>query len=112
MTCYGCGEVGHIRPNCPNKVRRVKPQEKCADMSVDGWLAGSAVSGLRVDTGADRTVVRQDFVPEQAYTGKSVLLDSWRGSQTSRHKVAKIVIKVGSVEELNPLTVTPATVAD
>ena len=23
ITCYGCGEPGHIRPNCPNKIRRV-----------------------------------------------------------------------------------------
>ena len=106
VTCYGCGAVGHIRPNCPNKVRRVKPQETCAGMSVvDGWLAGLAVSGLRVDTGADRTVVRRDFVPEAAFTGKSILIDTWRGSQTSRHKVARIAIKVGSVEELKEVAV-------
>ena len=24
VTCYGCGEVGHIRPNCPYKVRSVR----------------------------------------------------------------------------------------
>ena len=23
VTCFGCGEQGHIRPNCPNRVRRV-----------------------------------------------------------------------------------------
>ena len=27
IVCYGCGEAGHIRPNCPNKIRRVRSPE-------------------------------------------------------------------------------------
>ena len=98
ITCYGCGEVGHIRPNCPNKVRRVKSPESDSVMEVDGWLAGSAVQGLRVDTGADRTIVSADCVPESAYLKKTVILDSWRGKQFSKHRVAKLTIKVGTTE--------------
>ena len=99
VTCYGCGEVGHIRPNCPNKVRRVKPEKKEGVVrTVDGFLAGKEVKGLRLDTGADRTLVRQDLIPEDAYTGETVVLDTWRGHQPSRHKVARISIRVGSVE--------------
>ena len=106
ITCYGCGEVGHIRPNCPNKVRRVKPEKKKSMvMTVDGYLAGKAVKGLRLDTGADRTVVKKEFVPEDAYTGETVVLDSWRGQQTSRHKVARIAIRVGSVEIVGDVAV-------
>ena len=37
VTCIGCGEPGHIRPNCSNRVRRVKPPESSSLMSV--WLA-------------------------------------------------------------------------
>ena len=100
IVCYGCGEPGHIRPNCPNKVRRVRSPE-CNDlMIVDGWLGGTKVKGLRVDTGADRTIVRREFVPEAAYTGETVVLDSWRGSQLSKHRIANIAIKVGSVEAM------------
>ena len=105
VTCYGCVEVGHIRPNCPNKVRRVVPQEGVSDMSVDGFLAGIEVKGLRVDTGADRTVVHQDFIPKTAYTGRSMILDSWRGAQTSKHRVARIAIKIGLVEEVKEVAV-------
>ena len=65
ITCYGCGEPGHIRPNCPNRIRRVRSSVSENQMEVDGWLAGKAVKGLRVDTGADRSVVSPEFVPEQ-----------------------------------------------
>ena len=98
VTCYGCGESGHIRPNCPNRVRRVKPQGGSAVIMIDGCLAGFVAKDLRIDTGADRTVVRKDFIPETAYTGNSIHLDSWRGSQPSQHKLARIDIKVGSAE--------------
>ena len=106
VTCYGCGEVGHIRPNCPNKVRRVKPEKKEGVVrTVDGFLAGKEVKGLRLDTGADRTLVRQDLIPEDAYTGETVVLDTWRGHQPSRHKVARISIRVGSVEVIGDVAV-------
>ena len=74
-------------------------------MAVDGWLAGVAVKGLRVDTGADRTVVRAEFVPQDAYTGKTIVLDSWRGAQMSKHRVARISVKVGSVEAVREVAV-------
>ena len=98
ITCYGCGELGHIKPNCPNKIRSVVSSESKNEMLVDGCIAGSKVSGLRVDTGAERTIVRSEFVPDSAYLNKSVILDSWRGKQFSKHKVARILIKVGEIE--------------
>ena len=107
IVCFGCGEPGHIRPNCPNKIRRVKSPELSKVMVVEGYLAGRKVNNLRVDTGADadRTVVRQDFVPEGAYTDEVVRLDSWRGAQLSDHKVAELVIKVGEVQQLAKVAV-------
>ena len=115
IICFGCGEAGHIRPNCPNKVRRVKPEKKGSVVkpekkesvvkTVDGYLAGKEVSGLRLDTGADRTLVRRELIPEEAYTGETVVLDTWRGQQLSTHKVAKITIRVGSVEVIGDVAV-------
>ena len=74
-------------------------------MSVDGWIAGVSVSGMRVDTGADRTIVRKEFIPDSAYTGQSVLLDTWHGSQLSTHKLAKITIQVGDVSVVKEVAV-------
>ena len=109
ITCYGCGEQGHIRPNCPNKIRRIKAIECDSDNSmetVDGWLAGSAVPGLRIDTGSGRTIVSAEFVPESAYLQKSVILDSWRGKQFSKHRVARMSIKVGETEVVAEVAVS------
>ena len=98
ITCYGCGEVGHIRPNCPNKVRRVSSSDSESRMEVDGWLAGVAVKGLKVDTGADRSVISAEYVPKNAYLDKSVILDSWRGKQFSKHRLARLSLKVADTE--------------
>ena len=65
MICYGCGEPGHIRPNCPNRIRRVKSPSHSSVIQVDGIIAGKAARNLRVDTGAEKTVVRHDFVPNK-----------------------------------------------
>ena len=99
IICHGCNEPGHIRPNCPYRVRVVKSTDSCNVMFVKGFLAGRKVKKLKIDTGADRTVVRSDFNPFDTYTQEVIELDSWRGAQCSEHKVARIVIKVGEVEQ-------------
>ena len=105
IVCHGCGEPGHIRPNCPNKVRRVKSPVHSKVMTVSGWLAGCKTDKLRVDTGADRTVVREDFVPRAAYTGEVIRLDSWRGDECTDHELAEIAIRVGDVEVISTVAV-------
>ena len=75
--CYGCGELGHIRPNCPHKVDRVRTVvcegSSGSGVFVDGFLAGIEAKGLRVDTGSSRTLVHPDFVPREAYTGRKII---------------------------------------
>ena len=105
VTCYGCGELGHICPNCPNGIRRIVEQKAVPGSLVDGFLDGMEVKGLRVDTGSGRTLVHKDFIPRAAYTGKTVVLDSWSGGQPSRHRVARIAIKIGSVEKMAEVVV-------
>ena len=97
IVCHGCGEPGHIRPRCPHKIRMVKSAADSVNRKeVDGWIADVAVAGLRIDTGADHTIVHAKFVPQSAYLNTSVLLDSWRGKQFSKHRLAKVKIKVGT----------------
>ena len=98
ITCYGCGELGQIRPNCPNKVRRVRSPACEPQMEVEGWLAGIAVKGLKVDTGADRSVVSMEYVPKSAYLERTVILDSWRGKQFSKHRMARLSLQVGDTK--------------
>ena len=97
VVCHNCGEPGHIRPNCPNRVRSVRSPEHDSLIEVDGALAGTPLSGLQIDTGASRSVVSAKWVPKTAYLKKSITLDSWRGKQLSKHQLAKIKITVGNV---------------
>ena len=77
-------------------------------MVVEGSLAGLKVQGLKVDTGAVITVVHKDFIPWGAYTGKSVVLDSWKGGQFSRHSMARIAIQIGKVHKVAEVVRFPA----
>ena len=98
IVCHGCGEPGHIRPRCPHKIRCVRSPEGNHRKEVDGYLAGVLVSGLRIDTGADRSIVNAQYVPKNAFLDQSVILDSWRGKQFSKHRLAKLKIKIGDTD--------------
>ena len=104
VTCHGCGVVGHIRPNCPNIIRRVRVLGEGPGETVDALLAGRPVSAL-VDTGSGRTLVHSDFVPGACYTGRRVRLGDWKGGRFSSHRTANIVIQVGDVERLAEVAV-------
>ena len=105
IVCYSCGEPGHIKPNCPYKIRRVGSSDSKAPVEVEGWLGGVAVKGLRIDTGADKSIIRAEFVPKDAYLDKYVILDSWRGKQFSKHRVARLLVKVGETKVLGEFAV-------
>ena len=110
IICHNCGEPGHIRPQCPHKVRSVRSPDcdspaKSDVMFVPGWIAGCLADKLKIDTGAERTLVREDFVPPAAYTGDVVNLATWKGNDVSSHKLAKLTIKVGKVEVLATVAV-------
>ena len=100
VTCHGCGEPGHIRPNCPHRVRSVNSPNPSSLDFVEGRIGGKVVPGLLVDTGAARTLVREDLIPWGSYTGERVTLDTWRGSELSQHSVAEVSIEVDGVSVL------------
>ena len=105
IICHSCGEPGHIRPNCPNIIRRVRvPGEGLGIMTVDALLVGRPVKAL-VDTGCHRTLVHSDYVPRACYTGRRVRLSDWTGGRFSYHKIAKIVIQVGDIKRLAEVAV-------
>ena len=64
---------------------------------VDGWIGSRLITGMRYDSGCDRTVVDKTLVPQEAYIGQQVTLKGWRGKQTSTHEMAKVDITVGKV---------------
>ena len=107
IICYSCKEPGHIKPNCPYRVRRLSPvapdsgcseEEDEADSEcVDGSINDQVVEGMRYDSGCDRTVVSKHLVPLEAYIGKKVVLKGWRGVQTSTHDLARVTISIGNV---------------
>ena len=110
VICYSCREPGHIKPNCPYRVRRLSPSEgvdsetdepEDKDLAepncVDGLIGSKMITGMRYDSGCDRTVVDKTLVPQDAYIGQQVTLKGWRGKHTSTHELAKVDITIGKV---------------
>ena len=97
IICHNCGEPGHIRPDCPNRVRSVRSPDSDSGIGVTGLVAGVLVKGLQIDTGACRTVIDAKHIPRSAYLGKTITLDTWKGRQFSEHPLAKLSIEIGDV---------------
>ena len=103
IVCYGCGQPGHIRPNCPEKIRRLKSPELPSESEaikakeIPAWIAGKEVTA-RVDSGADLTLVHESFIPAEAYVEGVVKVGDYLGKQVS-HRRAKVKIRVGEIEQ-------------
>ena len=71
VTCYGCGKPGHKKPDCSNKVRRLRLPKPKGNIIVNvgqDWRLGVSKDG-EVDSGADMFSVHLDYVPKALYTG-------------------------------------------
>ena len=97
VICHNCGEPGHIRPDCPNRIRSIRSLGSTSGFVVTGFVAGFPVKGMKIDTGADRTIIDAKHIPRSAYLGKTITLDTWKGRQYSKHPLAKLSIEIGGV---------------
>ena len=62
--CYGCGEKGHKRPDCPKRVRRVRsPQPKHAFM-VQGKIGEIECKKMVLDSGSDITIINSKLITD------------------------------------------------
>ena len=97
--CFQCNEYGHSASDCPKPRKReginlaqcidegifyllcLLTQEILVSAEVSqkvvmaGHIGETPVSQILTDTGADRTIVRSNLVPEDARTGESVSLE-------------------------------------
>ena len=116
-TSFGCRKKGHKHPDCPQKqkvgcvnnsgeesevARREKPSERSElviaairqpGLYVEGRVGQRACS-MRIDMGADRTVVDANLVKEKEYLGRNVTLEGFNGFNASQ-PLAKVWIEVG-----------------
>ena len=53
---------------------------------------------MLVNTGADKSVVRADCVPNECFTGKSVVLGSYDGKRRQTHPTALLQLDIGPVK--------------
>ena len=101
IICYGCREPGHLRPDCPNKVKRVTSPvlaAKTDESLITAVIGGKIALTAEVDTACDRTMVHPDYIPEGALLNTTCVLKGYQGN-CKTHNLAKVTIGVGAVED-------------
>ena len=64
----------------------------------EGTIAWKQVDGLFVDTGADKSIIKADFIPQECYKGKSVILDGYDGKRSHTHPLTLVDLEVEPVK--------------
>ena len=100
IVCHSCGEPGHIRPNGPNRVKRVSSPTLDHSLSRKDSFVKSVINDtpcdkMFIDSGCEVTCVAKHLVPTSAYTGKITLLKGYKASsQPESHPIAKVRLRL------------------
>ena len=91
--CFQCGQRGHKRPGCPNKIARIQIPTGGPCPKVEGKI-GKVPCSMLVDTGAEKTVVSAKLVQPEQHLGKTIPSIGFDGGKMHA-PIAKVWIKVG-----------------
>ena len=97
MKCYGCGQKGHKRSECPKKVLRIITPKQEKDLFITGKVGKHTTHLMKVDTGAQVTVVHPKLINDEQYTGKEIGLNLVELGH-KRVPVATAQLEVGELE--------------
>ena len=83
--CFSCKKWGHVSAQCLSKTENANysgqwqnHEDDGRAIMYEGTIEGKSTPRLRVDSGADRTLVHPKWVPDEAYLGKSQLFrNAW-----------------------------------
>ncbi len=70
ITCYGCGEKGHKRPDCPKRVRRVRSTQPKHTFMVQGRIGETKCKKMVLHSGSDITIINSKLITDDQLTGE------------------------------------------
>lgn len=99
QTCYACNKIGHLSYTCPTRVNIVyNPAVETGQAVLEGAIEGRQFNDLVLDSGAQMTVIREDAIPTECFTGKTMTAKGF-GSTVQRCKTAIVDLEVGPYQD-------------
>lgn len=105
VVCYGCGQRGHKRPQCPTQIRRVTSPKPKKALYVEGTIGSSHCPRLLIDSGAAQTVVHSRHIQFEDLTGEKVRLTGF-DSNAHEYPLAKVQLQVGLHSDIYEVAVS------
>lgn len=95
QTCFACNKTGHLSYTCPTRVNIVyNPDALTGQGVLEGSIEGRQFNDLVLDSGAQMTVISEDVIPDECFTGKTMTAKGF-GSTVKRCKTTVVDLAIG-----------------